>query len=47
MFVCVDGTYCYGMRGASVDVQGRSIVVGDCSSGQCGWRSEANCVTAI
>lgn len=37
----------YGMRGASMDVQGGRVVVGNGSSGQCGRRSEANCVTAV
>lgn len=37
----------YGVRGASVDVQGGGVVVGDGSSGQRRWRSEANCVAAI
>lgn len=45
--VWVDVTYRYCVRGASVDVKGRGVVVGDGSSGQCCWRGEANCVAAI
>lgn len=43
----MDATYRYGMGGASVDVQGRGVIVGDGSSGQCSWRGEAHCVAAI
>lgn len=43
----MDFTYRYGVRGASVDVQGRGVIVRDGSSGQCSWRGEANCVAAI
>lgn len=43
----LDVTYRYGVRGASVDVQGGGVVVGNGSSGQCCWRGEANCVAAI
>lgn len=45
--VWVDVTYRYSVRGTSVDVQGRGVVVGDGSSRQCRWRGEANCVAAI
>lgn len=37
----------YGVGGASVDMQGGGIVVGDGGSGQCGWRGEADCVAAV
>lgn len=37
----------YGMRGASMDVQGGGVVVGNGSSGQCCWRGEANSVCSI
>ena len=47
MEVQLNVTYRYGVRGASVDVQGRGVVVGNGSSGQCCWRGEANCVAAI
>lgn len=40
-------THCDGVGGRSVDVQGRGVVVRDGSSGQRGWRGEANGVTAI
>lgn len=43
----MDVTYCYGMRGASVDVQGGGVVVGNGSSGQRCWRGEADCVSPI
>lgn len=39
--------YRYGVRGASVDVQGRGVVVGNGSSGQCSWGGKANCVAAV
>ena len=39
--------YRYGVRGTSMDVQGRGVVVGDGSSGQCCWRGKANCVAAV
>lgn len=41
------GGPCYSMGGASMDVQGRGVVVGDGGSGQRGWRGEAHCVAAI
>ena len=47
MEVQLNVTYRYGVRGASVDVQGRGVVVGNGNSGQCCWRGEANCVAAI
>lgn len=40
-------TYCYGVGGAAVDVQGGGVVVGDGSSGQGCWRGEANHVAAV
>lgn len=43
----VGGTYRDGVRGASVDVQGGGVVVGDSSSGQRGWGGEADCVAAV
>lgn len=45
--VWVNVTNRYSVRGASVYVQGRGVVVGDGSSGQCGWRGKANCVAAV
>lgn len=36
-----------GVRGASVDVQGGGVVVGDSSSGQRGWGGEADRVAAV
>lgn len=43
----VGGAYRDGVRGASVDVQGGGVVVGDSSSGQRGWGGEADRVAAV
>ena len=40
-------TYRYGVGGASVDVEGWRVVVGDAGSGQGGRGSEAHCVAAV
>ena len=40
-------TYRYGVGGASMDVKGWRVVVGNAGSGQGGRGSEAHCVAAV